>query len=309
MTERTSHHLVARDLAAARTYGEALRRATDWLQQRPQSPAAATPALDAQVLLAHVMGAERATVLAYPERSLSEEKAERFAELVARRQQGEPVAYLVGRREFLGLDLLTDRRALIPRPETELLVEAALVALRERLARRPVEEPLVAADIGTGSGAIALALAAREPRLALIYAADLSAVALTLARENAERLRLAERVRFVQGDLLEPLPAPVDLLLANLPYVAPREEATLPVEVRRYEPELALYAAEDGLALLKRFFTTAPAHVNPGALVGVEFGYNQRRAVEALARAAFASATIRIGADYAGWDRFALIAT
>lgn len=309
MTDRTSHHLPAQDLATARTYGEALRRATDRLRQRPQSPAAATPALDAQVLLAHVTGAARATILAYPERLLSEEEAGRFAELVARRQDGEPVAYLVGRREFLGLDLLTDRRALIPRPETELLVEAALIALRERVARRSVEEPLVAADIGTGSGAIALALAAREPRLALIYAVDLSAEALALARENAERLHLAARVRFLQGDLLEPLPTPVDLLLANLPYVAPREEATLPEEVRRYEPELALYAAEDGLALLRQFFATAPAHVKPGALLGVEFGYNQRSAVEALARAAFSSATIRIGADYAGWDRFALTAT
>jgi release factor glutamine methyltransferase len=269
----------------------------------------ATPALDAQVLLAHVTGVERATLLAYPERLLSEEEAARFAQLVARRQEGEPVAYLVGRREFLGLDLLTDPRALIPRPETELLVEAALGALRERVARGSVAQPLVAADIGTGSGAIALALAAREPRLALIYAVDVSAEALALARENAERLGLATRLRFLQGDLLEPLPAPVDLLLANLPYVAPREEETLPDEVRRYEPELALYAAEDGLALLKRFFATAPAHVKPGAQVGVEFGYNQRSAVESLARAAFASAVIRIGADYAGWDRFALIAT
>jgi release factor glutamine methyltransferase len=309
MTDRPTHDRGQDDLAAARAYGEALDRATTLLRQRPESPAAATPALDAQVLLAHITGAARTTILTYPERPLSSEEARRFAALVARRLSGEPVAYLVGRREFFGLDLLADRRALIPRPETELLVEAALVGLRARRARRPGEEPLIAADVGTGSGAIALALVAHEPRLGLVYAIDLSAEALALARENAERLYLAERVRFLRGDLLEPLPEPVDLLLANLPYVAPRDAAMLPDDVRRYEPELALYAADDGLALLRRFFASAPTRLKPGALVGVEFGYNQRSAVEALAREAFPVATLRVGADYAGWDRFALIAT
>jgi release factor glutamine methyltransferase len=260
------------------------------------------------VLLAHVTGATRATLLAYPERALSPERAARFADLVARRLRGEPVAYLVGHREFMGLDLLTDSRALIPRPETELLVEAALAWLRGRLEREPEVWPLLAADIGTGSGAIALALAAHEPRIKQIYAIDRSEEALALARENAERLHVAGRVRFLQGGLLDPLPEPVDVLLANLPYVAPSDAATLPDDVRRFEPELALYADDEGLALLRRFFAAAPAHVAPGALVGVEFGYNQRSAVEAMAREAFAGAAIRIGADYAGWDRFALIA-
>lgn len=296
-------------MAAAATYGEALRGAAALLRERAPSPAAATPDLDAQVLLAHATGASRATLLAYPERALSSEQASRFAGLIARRMRGEPVAYLTGHREFLGLDLATDARALIPRPETELLVEAALAALRERLAEAPEGWTPVAADIGTGTGAIALALAALEPRLGAIYATDISEDALALAGENAVRLGLAARVRFPRGDLLDPLPEPVDLLLANLPYVARRDEAALAEDVRRYEPALALYGEADGLAPLRRFFAEAPAHLNPGAIVGVEFGYNQRGAVEEMARAAFPGAEIRVGADYAGWDRFALVRT
>jgi release factor glutamine methyltransferase len=357
-------------LAAARTHGEALARAMTVLRDAEEpSPAtpAATPTLDAQVLLAHVTGVARALLLAYPERMLAVEQAERFAALVARRYAGEPVAYLTGHREFLGLDLLADARALIPRPETEVLVEAALAALRERLAARlnsasgtpsdsprpaaspfPVREerhggrsvggeasaaplpagrgaggedpgsphPLgerwdqerfVAADIGTGSGAIALAMAALEPRLDPIYALDRSAEALALARENAARLGLRDRIRFLEGDLLSPLPRPVDLLLANLPYVAPADAGVLPRDVREYEPALALYGGADGLALLRRFFATAPAYVAPGAVIGVEFGYNQRSVVETLARAAFPGGEIRVGVDYAGWERFALV--
>lgn len=292
-------------LADARTYGEALQLAVTLLRGRRASPSAATPVLDAQVLLAHVSGVTRPVLLAYPERPLTMEEAARYAELVGRRQAGEPVAYLVGHREFLGLDLKTDRRALIPRPETELLVEAALAA---SLAR-PSAEPLVAADIGTGSGAIALALASRESLIRYVYALDLSAEALALASENAQRLGLAHRVRFLQGDLLAPLPEPVDLLLANLPYVAPRDALSLPADVGRYEPALALYAHEAGLALLRRFFAQAPSRVRPGGLIGVEFGYDQRGLVEAMARASFPNAAIRVGADYAGWDRFLLAAT
>lgn len=295
------------ELANMRSIGTALEAATTLLRARAPSPAAATPALDAQVLLAHITGLGRASLLAYPERALGDDAATRFAALVGRRLAGEPVAYLVGHREFAGLDLITDQRALIPRPETELLVEAALAALRERLAHEIPAQPPLAADIGTGSGAIALALAALEPRIAHVYALDLSADALSLARENAELLGFSERVSFVQGDLLAPLPEPVDLILANLPYVAPREAQSLPDDVRRYEPELALYAADEGLALLRRFFAQAPGKLRRGGLIGVEFGYDQRATVEALAAAAFPGSTVRIGADYAGWDRLALV--
>jgi release factor glutamine methyltransferase len=146
-----------------------------------------------------------------------------------------------------------------------------------------------------------------EPHAKPVYALDISADALDLARENARRLGVEERVIFLQSDLLDALPQSVDLLLANLPYIAPRDQEELPEDVKRYEPALALYSEEHGLALLRRFFTQAPRYVNPGATIGVEFGYNQRNAVEAFARLAFPDARIRVGADYAGWDRCALI--
>jgi len=288
-------------LQAARTWGAALHEATATLKA---AGVEATPALDAHVLLAHVTGASRATLLAYPERPLTEAQAAEYAALITRRVAGEPVAYLVGHREFLGLDFLTDARALIPRPETELLVEAALAEARARL---DAGAHPIAADIGTGSGAIALSLAALEPRLPRVYATDVSAGALALARENAARLGVAGRITFLQGDLLAPLPEPVDLLLANLPYVAPRDATTLPADVRAYEPALALYGDGDGLGHLRRFFAEAPAHLRPGAVVGLEFGYDQRAAIEALARAAFPGCAVRVGADYAGWDRYAIL--
>ena len=344
-------------LAATRTQGAALTLASAWLRAALASPIASlvapvgdvgdtgramdaeTPDLDAQVLLAHVVGAARFTLLAYPERPLTPEQAATYAGLVARRAAREPVAYLTGRREFMGLGLLVDHRALIPRPETELLVEAALADLRRRLdagnaanaanaaanipsTPQPATPqasftppshpdgkgaggvgPLVA-DIGTGSGAIALAVAVLEARLARIYATDISADALALAAANGERLGVADRVIFLQGDLLAPLPETVDVLLANLPYVAPRDAATLPTDVSHYEPGLALYGADDGLGHLRRLFAQAPAHLRPHATLFLEFGYDQRAAVESLVRATFPQAMTRVVADYAGWDRF-----
>lgn len=290
-------------LARKRTLGEALSAATERLRT---AGVGETQQLDAQVLLAHVTGAGRATVLAYPERILPAQQAAAYANLVARRAEGEPVAYLTGHREFMELDLITDRRALIPRPETELLVEAALAEVRARLERG---ETPIAADIGTGSGAIAVALAVLEPRLPRVYATDVSPDALALAAENAARLGVADRVSFVQGDLLDPLPQPMDLLLANLPYVAPRASAELPASVRGYEPALALYGAEEGLGHIRRLFAQAPAHLRLGAALFVEFGYDQRAGVVTLAEAVFPGAEVRVGADYAGWDRYAIVRT
>jgi len=292
-------------LANARTLGEALIQAERWLRAVPDGESAA---LDAQLLLAHVAGLPRTTILAYPERPLAPEDAERYAALVARRVAREPVAYLTGHREFMGLDFLTDARALIPRPETELLVEAALTEVRDRLAEAMSPAPVVV-DIGTGSGAIAVALAQLEPRLDTIYATDVSADALTLARENAQRLGVAHRIRFLEGDLLLPLPEPVDVLLANLPYVAPRDAPTLADDVSRYEPSLALYGGDDGLGHLRRLFAQIPTRLKPGATIMLEFGYDQRAAVVTLAHTTFPMVDIRIVADYAGWDRLAVIRT
>jgi release factor glutamine methyltransferase len=283
------------------TWGEALVFGAERLRAAKID----SPDLDAQVLLAHVLGAPRATLLAYSERRLRAVEAAEFAHLIERRLAHEPVAYLTGRKEFMGLNLAVDRRALIPRPETELLVEAALTDMRARFAGETAA--ISAADVGTGSGAIALSIARFEPRAEPIYALDISGDALELARENARQLGLEDRITFLRSDLMDALPQPVDLLLANLPYIARRDQAELATDVQRYEPEVALYSEEEGLALLRRFFELAPRYVNLQATIGVEFGYNQRSAIEALARAAFPNGRVRVGADYAGWDRFALI--
>lgn len=281
--------------APLRTWGDALQWGTLSL-----AAATATPDLDAAVLLGHIVGASRALLLAYPERLITGERALAFAALVARRSRGEPVAYLTGHREFMGLDLLIDPRALIPRPETEVLVELALEDARSRLEGGT---PPVVADLGTGSGAIAVALVAHEPRLPRVYAADISTDALALAADNASRLGVADRVTLLHGDLLAPIPGPVDLLVANLPYVAPGDAEILPPDVRAYEPALALFGDEDGLGHLRRLFADLPAYLRPGASIYLEFGYDQRPALVALAQTRLPTAAIRVFADYAGWDR------
>src|SRR5262249_26337103 len=159
----------------------------------------------------------------------------------------------------------------------------------------------IVADIGTGSGAIALSVVTHEPRLPYLYATDVSADALAVAQENARRLGVAGRVRFLQSDLLTDLPSSIDILLANLPYVAPKDAPILPADVARYEPGIALYAPDDGLGHLRRLFQQAPAHLAHGATLIVEFGYDQREAVEALASDTFPDCTLQSGRDYAGW--------
>lgn len=284
-------------LAAARTWGAARRLATEWLRAQGSD----SPSLDAQALLSRVTRASRAALLAYPERALTAAQAAEYAALVARRAAGEPVAYLLVQREFMGLTFQTDARALIPRPETELLVEAALAEIRVRLADATRPSPLVA-DIGTGGGAIAIALAALEPRLERVYATDISSDALALAATNATALSVAARVQFLQGDLLAPLPEPVDIIIANLPYIAPDDPDVAP-GVRDYEPHLALYSPAGGLEHIQRLLAQAPAALRPGGALFLEFGYNQRAAVEALARQIFPDSALRAIADYAGWDR------
>ncbi len=216
--------------------------------------------------------------------------------------QGEPVAYLTGHKEFYGLDFFVDNRVLIPRPETELLVEAALAAAREMLARAYV--PIIA-DIGTGSGAIPITLAVQEPRLAYLYATDISADALAVARLNAERHHVESRIRFLQGDLLAPLPEAVDIITANLPYIGTGEMSGLAPDVRAYEPHLALFSGPSGLDLLNRFFAEVqrPGVLNEHAVLLLEIGYRQREALTRLVRAIWPRASITFQKDYTGWDR------
>ncbi|MBE3558491.1 MAG: peptide chain release factor N(5)-glutamine methyltransferase [Ktedonobacteraceae bacterium] len=263
--------------------------------------------LDAQILLEHVLGVERALFYAYPERPVTPEQRQQFLALIARRKQGEPVAYLVGHKEFYGLDLLVDRRVLIPRPETELLVEMALQIIRQKLAAGQI--PLVA-DIGTGSGAIPIALAVEEPRLPYLYACDISSAALEVARLNCQKYHVEKRVRLLQGDLLAPLPEAVDVLIANLPYVGTEEMVSLAPEVRAYEPSEALFSGLKGLDLLRRFCQEArnSGRLKSGAVMLLEIGYQQCEPLTDLVHELWPAATVTCKKDYAGWDRMLQVA-
>lgn len=263
--------------------------------------------LEAQVLLSHVLGVDRSLLYAYPEREVTLEQAQRYLSLIERRMQGEPVAYLTGQKEFYGLDFFVDKRVLIPRPESELLVEAALVAAREMLTQGHL--PIIA-DIGTGSGAIPVTLAVQEPRLPYLYATDISADALAVARLNAERHHVESRIRLLQGDLLAPLPEAVDIITANLPYIGTGEMSGLPLDVRAYEPHLALFSGPDGLDLLERFFSEVqrPGVLNEHAVLLLEIGYRQRPALTRLVRSIWPHAAMTFQKDYTGWDRLLHIA-
>lgn len=280
------------------TIHQALEQATLSLIQADQAGAR----LDAQVLLSHVLHVERSFLFTYPEHMLTPEQEQQYHALIERRSRGEPVAYLTGHKEFYGLDFIVDKRVLIPRPETELLVEATLNACRNMLdsGRTPI-----VADIGTGSGAIPVTLAVLEPRLPYLYASDISNDALEVAYLNCQRHHVENRVRLLQGDLLAPLPEPVDILTANLPYVGTDELEELPPDVQAYEPHLALFSGPLGLDLIHRFFEELQRSqkLKAGALVLLEIGYRQHEALTTLIRQTWPQATLIFTKDWAGWNR------
>ena len=251
--------------------GEALRAAVDALD----AAGIEDPRLDAELLLAAATGRERAALLADPGAELEPAAARRFGELVRRRLRREPVAYILGRKGFRRLELAVDQRVLIPRPETELLVELALQL-----------GPARVLDVGTGSGAIALAVADELPRCA-VTATDTSPDALAVARANAERLGLAGRVGFCAGTL--PPEGDFDLILANLPYVAERDWPSLQPEVTKWEPREALLAGPDGLDAYRFFLPECGRALSRHAersstTLAVEVGEGQAEAVAALMR-------------------------
>ncbi|MGE5088101.1 MAG: peptide chain release factor N(5)-glutamine methyltransferase [Candidatus Levyibacteriota bacterium] len=242
--------------------------------------------VDAQVLLAHALGRDRAWLIAHAGDALSREDADRFFALARRRREGEPVAYLTGWREFWGLRLAVDSSVLIPRPETETLVEIAL-------ARLPADRRLRVLDLGTGSGAVALAIA-RERPLAQVVAIDRSPAALAIARANARHLGIGN-VAFAQGDWYEGLPPAetggFDLVVSNPPYVA-AGDAHLRQGDLPFEPIGALAAGGDGLDALRPIIAGAPARLATGGWLAVEHGHDQSSAVQRLfADAGFAEIT------------------
>ncbi|MHB1273072.1 MAG: peptide chain release factor N(5)-glutamine methyltransferase [Rhodanobacter sp.] len=229
--------------------------------------------LDAELLLLHVLGKPRSWLFAHVDDALEMDVQTAFSALVERRAGGEPVAYITGRQGFWSLELEVTPATLIPRPETELLVELAL-------ARLPRDAACRVADLGTGSGAIALAIASERP-LARVVATDASAAALAVAQRNAARLGITH-VRFVQGDWLAPLAGQMfDLIVSNPPYIEAADPHLAQGDLR-YEPATALASGADGLDAIRRIVHTAPTHLDPGGWLLFEHGWNQGEAARAL---------------------------
>ncbi len=248
-----------------------IRQALEWARRRLEEASVEEPRRTAGTLLAHALQKDYLHVLTRPEEPLSEPIWMEFARLVERRVRGEPLQYITGHQEFFGLDFLVTPDVLIPRPETELIVEAVL----ERA--RGGEALLI--DVGTGSGCLAVTLAVHLPQ-ARILALDLSEAALAVARRNAERHGVHARIEFLLSDLfsaLEALPRPpkADFVVSNPPYIAEAELPTLPREVREYEPRLALVAGPEAASVQRRLFTEGPKFLKPGGYLICEMGYGQ----------------------------------
>lgn len=253
---------------------EALIRARQYLKEH-QNPSAH---LDAQVLLSHVTGIDRIGLIMQQDQALTVDQQQHYQRLLERRAQGEPVAYLTGHKEFMGLDFIVSPDVLIPRPDTEMMVETALEFFRHNPVR-----PLLALDVGTGSGAIAISLAARLEELQ-VYAIEISPAALGVARQNAQRLGVKERVHIKLGNLLEPvmgeLAGKVSLITANLPYVPCGDIPALMKDVRDFEPHLALDGGPDGLDLYRLLLPQAHKLLQPGGLLLMEIGPGQGQAAQ-----------------------------
>ena len=256
-----------------------------------------TARFEAELLFAQALGLSRAGLLARLADPIDSAQAARFAAMVARRAQHEPIAYILGHKEFYGVDLIVDRRVMIPRPETELLVELALAALKSV----PHPTPIVA-DVGTGSGAVALAMAFHAAH-AHFVATDISRDALAVAQLNAKRLGLQDRVDFFLGDLLEPIEAQVDIVAANLPYIPRRRLNQMPREIRHYEPHIALDGGPDGLEVILRLLSQVPARVVRAAIVFLEISEEQGAAALQAASTLFTKADVRLHRDLEGLDR------
>ncbi|MEO8285696.1 MAG: peptide chain release factor N(5)-glutamine methyltransferase [Chloroflexota bacterium] len=276
------------------TIDQALRAAARQLSARSTSPR-----LDAELLLAHILLMDRAALLARPNQHISDADMSTYDDLIARRTEGEPIAYLTGHKEFYGLDLLITKDVLVPRPETESVVDVILGIL-------PVGEISQMADIGTGSGAILVAVAANRPLLTA-FGTEISPETAKVAEENTIRHGLAERVRILVGDLLDPLPNPVNTIAANLPYVSPGEASP---DVATWEPNVAVFGGGlDGTNTIRRFLEQAPAYLLPGGTIVMETAYSQGVIVPRLAQAAFPNATVEVQKDLAGYDRIVIIRT
>ncbi len=259
--------------------------------------------IEADLVWMTALEVDRAELYARLQETPLSGQAQDAESLIQRRLRHEPAAYIMGKREFYGLELTVAPGVLIPRPDTEALVEEAL-----RIAARLGGEHLAIADVGCGSGAIGIALAFHLPG-AEVHAIDVSPRALEVAAMNAERHGVSSRVHFLEGDLLAPLPHPVDLIVANLPYVRSDEIPTLEPEIRLYEPREALDGGVDGLDVVRRLLGQAPSHLAPGGAVLLELDPRQIERARSFAGDALPRSSLRTVRDLAGRDRVLVIET
>ena len=272
---------------------EVLQASSEFLKKREID----NPRLNAEHLIAHVLQLTRMELYLQFERQLGEPQLDELRSLIRRRGQGEPLQHLLGTVEFSGHIFKSDKRAMVPRPETEELVELLIADCGLRIANGRIM------DVGTGSGAIALSLAARFPE-AHVVAVDISREALTLARENAAALGLSERVEFLDSDLLEKITESFDLIVANLPYIAMQDRTTLSREVL-HDPESALFGGDRGDEIIRRLIEQAPSHLRENGLLALEIGLNQAEELIGFLRQKNYK-DIEAKRDYSGIPRFLL---
>jgi release factor glutamine methyltransferase len=272
---------------------KALIRACDIFQENNIEQSS----LEGEILFRHVLGIDRAHFFTDLDLPITDAQVEELMQLVERRRLGEPSAYITGHREFFGLDFTVNTNVLIPRPETELLVEKAIGMAKER-------RILKIADIGTGCGAIAVSLAVNL-KDAAIYAVDISAGALEVAAENCRKHKVMDRITLLSGDMLMPLPGPVDMITANLPYV--RQSDLPPGGPLKYEPQLALDGGEEGLDKIKELCFQSREKLNKNGIILMEIGEGQGETVKDIITAVFPEALIEIDNDLAGIERLVTV--
>lgn len=276
----------------------------DWTTKYFQQHDIPNPRLDAEVLLGHLLEKSRLQLYLHFEMPVFQEHLIPFRELIKKRIAHTPVSYLTNRKEFMSLDFYVDERVLIPRPETEQLVETILTTETENFQRL--------LELGTGSGAIATSLAVQQPKWDIV-ATDIAESALTVARKNAEIHACAAQIKFLSGDLFEPIAAMIanenvrfDWIVCNPPYIKNTERDTLSPDVRDHEPEIALFAGDDGLDIIRRLIAEAPKYLAPAGKLILEIGATQANTVRTLLDAESAYAMYELFKDYAGKERIVL---
>jgi release factor glutamine methyltransferase len=259
----------------------------------------ADAAVEAELIVGHILGMSRTQLYTEPEMDVTSVEIEQLRQLVRRRLDHEPVAYILGHCEFYGIDFCIDYRTLVPRPETELLVEKA-VELAQHISQSGKQ--ITIADVGTGCGAIAISLALALPQ-AKIYATDASPLALQVAEVNCRRHTVDGRVKLLHGNLLEPLPQLIDMIVANLPYIKDCEFKDLSPEIRDYEPAVALAGGENGLDKIREMLEQMTGRLSYGACFLLEIGLGQSKMVTSLIKNYFPKASIELVSDLGGIER------